>query len=64
MRPTISRAIAVVTTTFGLPAAASRRYRAHNPTWAFHAMPRITADRARVRSLDRSLRSSPFGEDH
>src|SRR3979409_2287725 len=29
MKPTISRAIAVVTTTFGLPVAAMRRYRAH-----------------------------------
>jgi hypothetical protein len=32
MKPTISRAIAVVTTTFGLPIAARRRYRAHNRT--------------------------------
>src|SRR4029077_19430679 len=63
MKPTISRAIAVVTTTFGLPPAARRRYRAHNRAWAFHAMSRITADRARVRRLDRSLRSSAFGED-
>src|ERR1700722_7186191 len=32
MKPTISRAIAMVTTTFGLPIAARRRYRAHNRT--------------------------------
>jgi len=44
MKPTISRAIAVVTTTFGLPDAARRRYRAHRRTCAFHAMPRITGD--------------------
>ena len=46
MKPTISRAIAVVTTTFGLPVAARRRYRAHNRTCAFQAMSRIAADRA------------------
>jgi hypothetical protein len=43
MKPTISRAIAVVTTTLGLPAAARRRYRAHSRTCAFHAMFRIIA---------------------
>ena len=43
MKPTISRAIAVVTTTFGLPVAARRRYRAHNRTCAFQAMSLIAA---------------------
>jgi hypothetical protein len=33
--PTISRAIAVVTTTLGLPVATSRRYRAQSLTCAF-----------------------------
>ena len=40
MKPTISRAIAVVTTTFGLPVAARRRYRAHKRSCAFQAMSR------------------------
>jgi hypothetical protein len=44
MKPTISRAIAVVTTTFGLPAAAKRRFRAYSRICALHAMCRITAD--------------------
>ena len=38
-----TRAIAVVTTTFGLPIAARRRYRAHNRTCAFQAMSLIAA---------------------
>src|SRR4029078_5714269 len=45
MKPTISRAIAVVTTTFGLPIATRRRYRAHNRTCAFQAMSLIAAGR-------------------
>ena len=50
IKPTISRAIAVVTTTFGLPDAANRRYRAHSRTWAFHAMSRMAADSGSRRS--------------
>lgn len=50
MKPTISRAIAVVTTTFGLPIAARRRYRAHNRTCAFQAMSLISADSGSRRS--------------
>ena len=50
MKPTISRAIAVVTTTFGLPIAARRRYRAHNRTCAFQAMSLIAADSGSRRS--------------
>lgn len=38
--PTISRAIAVVTTTSGLPVAARRRYRAHKRSCAFQAISR------------------------
>jgi hypothetical protein len=38
MKPTISQAIAVVTTTLGLPAAARRRYRWHKRSWAFQAI--------------------------
>ena len=37
-KPTISRAIAVVTTTFAFPVAASRLYRAQSLTCAFQAM--------------------------
>ena len=44
MKPTISRAIAVVTTTFGLPVAARRRY------CAFQAMSLIAADSGSRRS--------------
>ena len=43
MKPTISRAIAVVTTTFGLPVAARRRYRAPKRSCAFQAMSRTAA---------------------
>ena len=50
MKPTISRAIAVVITTFGLPAAARRRYRAHSRTCAFHAMSRMAAGSGSRRS--------------
>jgi hypothetical protein len=50
MKPTISRAIAVVTRTFGLPDAANRRYRAHSRTCAFHAMSRMAADSGSRRS--------------
>ena len=50
MKPTISRAIAVVTTTFGLPIAERRRYRAHNRTCAFQAMSLIVADNGSRRS--------------
>jgi len=50
MKPTISRATAVVTTTFGLPAAARCRYRAHNRTCAFQAMSLMAADRGSRRS--------------
>jgi hypothetical protein len=32
IKPTISRAMTVVTTTFGLPDAAKRRYRPHSRT--------------------------------
>jgi hypothetical protein len=44
MKPTISRAMVVVTTTFGLPEAARRRYLAHSRTCAFQAISRISAD--------------------
>jgi hypothetical protein len=40
MKPAISLAIAVVTTTFGFPLAASRRHRLHNRICAFQAMSR------------------------
>ena len=50
INPTISRAIMVVTTTFGLPAAAKRRYRAHNRSCAFQAMSRTAADSSSRRS--------------
>jgi hypothetical protein len=43
--------MAVVTTTFGLPAAARRRYRAHSRTCAFHAMSRMAADSGSRRSV-------------
>jgi hypothetical protein len=43
MKPAISRAIAVVTTTFGLPVAAKRRYRAQKRSCAFQAMSRTAA---------------------
>src|SRR6516162_3510802 len=49
MKPTISRAMAVVTTTFGLPAA-RRRYLAHSRICAFHAMSRIAAGSGSRRS--------------
>jgi len=50
MKPTTSRAIAVVTTTFGLPAAVSRRWREHSRSWAFQAMSRIVAGSFSLRS--------------
>lgn len=50
MKPTISRAMAVVTTTFGLPAAVRRRYLAHRRTCAFQAMSRIAAGSGSRRS--------------
>ena len=50
MKPTISRAIAVVTTTFGLPVAARRRYRAHKRSCAFQAMSRTAAGSGSRRS--------------
>ena len=50
VKPTSSRAIAVVTTTFGLPIAARRRYRAHNRACAFQAMSLITGESGSRRS--------------
>ena len=50
MKPTISRAIAVVTTTFGLPDAAKRRYLAQSRTCAFQARSRIAAGSGSRRS--------------
>ena len=50
MKPTISRAIAVVTTTFGLPAAERRRYRAQSRSCAFQATARTAAGNGSRRS--------------
>ena len=50
MKPIISRAIAVVTITFGLPLATRRRYRAQRRTCAFHAVSRIPCGKSSIRS--------------
>jgi hypothetical protein len=46
IKPAISRAIAVVTTTFGFLLAASRRHRLHNRTCAFQEMSRTFCGKA------------------
>src|SRR5271168_3232 len=51
IKPTISRAMAVVTTTFSLPEAVRRRYLAHSRTCAFQAISRISADSGSSRWL-------------
>jgi hypothetical protein len=59
MKPTISRAIAVVTTTFGLPAAARRRNPHYSFYCSFRRLPVVRFGRAiRIRSftLSRALR--------
>jgi hypothetical protein len=50
IKPTISRAIAVVTPTFAFPAAASRRYPDYSRSWAFRAMSLILGDSFSLRS--------------
>ena len=51
----ISRAIAVVTTVWRLPAAISRRYRAHSRSYAFQAIARTIAGKPSWRSCSTRL---------
>ena len=55
MKPIISRAIAVVTTTLGLPLATRRRYRPQRRTCAFHGVSRRRCGRSSIRSCSLRL---------
>ena len=64
MKPTISRAMATLTTLAVLPRARSRRYRVQSLTCAFHPMSRMIFGSASIRSTSLINKPGPSRNGH